>query len=54
MYAQLGLDAFWIAKDAKFLHADSEDFDQIARMSKLIRIFVRRTCPKIRFLALLG
>ena len=28
------LDAFWIAKDAKFLHADNEDSDQTAHMSE--------------------
>ena len=27
------LGAFWIVKDAKFLHADNEDSDQTARMS---------------------
>ena len=26
------LGAFWIEKDAKFLHADNEDSDQTARM----------------------
>ena len=30
------LDNFWIAKDAKFLHADYEDSDQTARMRRLI------------------
>ena len=29
------LVAFWIGKDAKCLHADSEDSDQTARMCKL-------------------
>ena len=30
------LDAFWIAKDAKFIHADNKDSDQTARMRRLI------------------
>ena len=30
------LGAFWIAKDAKFLHADNEDSEQSARMRRLI------------------
>ena len=30
------LGAFWIAKDAKFLHANNKDFDQIALMCMLI------------------
>ena len=46
------LGAVWIAKDAKFLHADNEDSDQTARMRSLIRVFVRRTFQKVRFLTL--
>ena len=38
------LGAFWIAKDAKFLHAGNEDSDQTARMRRLIWVFVGRTC----------
>ena len=30
------LDAFGIAKNAKFLHADNEDSEQTARMRRLI------------------
>ena len=30
------LSAFWIAKDAKFLHADDGDYDKSARMRRLI------------------
>ena len=33
---QSSLGAFWIAKDAKFLHAHSDDSDQTARMRRLI------------------
>ena len=42
--------AFWIAKDAKFLHADNDDSEQTARIRGLIRIFVGRTCQKVIFL----
>ena len=45
-----GLSAFWIAKDAKFLHADNEVSNQTARMRRLIRVFVGCTCQKVRFL----
>ena len=33
----------WEAKDPSFLHADSEDSDQIGRMPWLIRVFAGRT-----------
>ena len=36
-------------KDAKFLHADNEDFDQTARMRRLIWVLVRGTFQKVRF-----
>ena len=35
--------AFWIAKDAKFLHADNEDYDLTVRIRRLIWVFVGRT-----------
>ena len=31
------------SKDPSFLHADSEDSDQIGRMPRLIRVFAGRT-----------
>ena len=34
--SESSLGAFWIAKDVKFLHADNEDADQIARTRRLI------------------
>ena len=34
------LDAFWIAKDAKFLHAVYGDSDQTLQMRSLIWVFV--------------
>ena len=35
--------AFWIAKAAQFLYADSEDSNQTARMRRLIWVFIVRT-----------
>ena len=35
-----------------YLHADDEDSDQTARTRRLIRVFVGRTCLKVRFLPL--
>ena len=32
----ISLDTFWIAKDARFLHADNKDSDQTVRMHSLI------------------
>ena len=37
------LCAQWVAKDPKFLHADSEDSDQTGRMPRLIWVFAGRT-----------
>ena len=34
------LVAFWISKDAKFLHANNKDSDQTTRMRRLISVFV--------------
>ena len=45
------MGAIWKAEDANFLHADNEDSDQTV-MRRLIRVFVGRTCPKVRFLVL--
>ena len=52
VWSESSLDAFWIAKDAKVLHADNEDSDQTGRMRRLIYVFVGRTCQKVRFLIL--
>ena len=35
--------AQWVAKDPRFLHADSKDSDQSGRMPRLIRVFAGRT-----------
>ena len=44
--------AFWTAKDTRSLHAENEDYDQTARVRRLIWVFVGHTCQKIRFLTL--
>ena len=44
VWSESSLGAFWLAKDGKFLHADNEDSDQTARMSRLIWVIVGRTC----------
>ena len=49
VWSESSLGAFRIAKDAKILYADIEDSEQTARMRRLIWVFVRRTCQKVRF-----
>ena len=39
----------WVAKDPRFLHADSEDSDQTGRMPKLIWVFAGCTCHFVGF-----
>ena len=39
----------WIAKDPRFLYADSEDSDQSGRMPRLIWVFAERTCHFVGF-----
>ena len=43
VYSESSLYAVWVAKDTRFLHADSEDSDQTGRMPKLIWVFAGRT-----------
>ena len=43
------LCAQWVAKDLRFLHADSEDCDQTRRMPRLIWVFARHTCHFVSF-----
>ena len=38
-----------IAKDPRFLHADSEDSDQTRRMPRLILVFAGGTCHFVGF-----
>ena len=42
VWSESSQGAFWITKDAKNLHADSEDFDLTAQMRRLIWVFVGR------------
>ena len=44
VWSESSLCAYWVAKDPKFLHADSEDSDQTARMPRLIWVFAGRIC----------
>ena len=39
----------WVAKDPRFLHADSEDSDQTGRMPRLIWVFAGHTCHFVGF-----
>ena len=39
----------WVAKDPRFLHADSEDTDQTGRMPRLIWVFAGRTLSLLVF-----
>ena len=48
--SESSLGVFWIAKDAKFLHADNKESDQTARMHRLFWAFVWRKCQKVLFL----
>ena len=51
VWPEFSLLAFWIANDAKFLHADNEDSCQTARMRELIWVFFWRTsCLLVHFL----
>ena len=49
VWSESSTNAFWIAKNAKFLHADNKDSDQTAWMRRLIWVLVGRTCQKIPF-----
>ena len=42
VWSESSLCAQWVAKDPRFLHADSEDSDQTERMPRLIRVFALR------------
>ena len=43
VWSESSLCAQWVAKVPMFLHADSEDSDQIGRMPRLIWVFAGRT-----------
>ena len=45
VWSDSSLGAFWIAKDAKFLHTKNEDSDQTVWTCRLIWDIAGRTCP---------
>ena len=49
VWSESSLCAQWVAKDPRFLHADSEDSDQTGRMPRLIWVFAGRTCHFVGF-----
>ena len=49
-WSESSLGAFWIAKDAKFLHANNKDSEQTAWMRRLIVVSVGRRCREVCFL----
>ena len=44
--------AQWVAKDLRFLHADSEDSDQTGRMPRMIWVFAGCKCHFVGFVLL--
>ena len=50
VWSESSLPAFWIAEDAKFHYVDNEDSNQLVRMRRLIWVFLKSTCQKLRFL----
>ena len=49
VWSESSLCAQWVAKDPRFLHADSEDSYQTVRMPRLISVFDGRTCHFVGF-----
>ena len=47
VWSESSLCAQWVAKDPRFLHADSEDSDQTGQMPRLIRVFAGRTVTSL-------
>ena len=43
------LGAYWIAKVAKFLHADKKNSNQTARMRRLTGVFTGGSYQKVRY-----
>ena len=43
VWSESSLCAQWVAKNTRFLHADSEDSDQTGRMPRMIGVFAGRT-----------
>ena len=49
VWSESSLCTQWVAKDPRFLHADSEDSDQTGRMPGLICVFAGGTCRFVGF-----
>ena len=49
VWSESSLCAQWVAKDPRFLHADSKDSDQTGRMPRLIWVFAGSTCYFVSF-----
>ena len=49
VWSESSLSAQWVAKNPRFLHAESEDSDQTGRMPRLIWVFAGRTCHFVGF-----
>ena len=47
VWSKPSLWAQWVAKDPRFLHADSKDSDQTGRMPRLIWVFAGRTLTSL-------
>ena len=49
VWSESSLCGLWVAKDRRYLHADSEGSDQTGRMPRLIRVLAGRTCHFVGF-----
>ena len=49
VWSESSLCAQWVAKDPRFLHADSKDSDQIERIPRLIWVFTGHKCHFVGF-----
>ena len=54
VWSKSSLCTQWVAKDPRFLHADSEDSDQTGRMPRLIRVFTQPTVFVMKWLTCPG
>ena len=52
VWSESSLGAFWVAKDAPFLHVDNADSDKTVWMDRLIWVFTGLICQKVHFLML--
>ena len=49
VWSESSMCAHWVAKNSRFLHADSEYSDQTGRIPSLIWVFAGRTCYFVGF-----